>query len=63
MQITWKHVWSCGKVQQWTVTYTNSELYAVFSKEQRKALRLGQSVQLEDPGNFTSTAVQTAYFK
>lgn len=62
MQITWKHVWSCGKVQQWTVTYTNSELYAVFSKEQRKALKLGNSVQLTDT-NFTSTAVQTAYFK
>lgn len=62
MQITWKHVWSCGKVQQWTVTYTNSELYAVFSKEQRKALKLGNSVQLTDT-HWTSKAVQTAYFK
>ena len=62
MQITWKQVWSCGKVQHWTVNYTISELRAVFSKEQRKALKLGNSVQLTDK-HWTSTAVQTAYYK
>jgi len=62
MQITWKQVWSCGKVKQWTINYTISELKAVFSKEQCKALKSGNSVQLAH-AHSTCTAVQTAYFK
>lgn len=59
MQITWKQVWSCGKVKKWTVNYANSELKAVFSKEQCKALKSGKSVTLADTHS-TYTAVQTA---
>ena len=62
MQITWKQVYECGKVKQWTVNYTTSELRAVFSKEQNKALKLGNSVELSD-AYYNCTAVQTAYFK
>ena len=47
MTLIWTAIYSNNEARAWTAKYTPSEFKEVFTEDQRKSLRRGQSVEIK----------------